>query len=71
LIQRPGNCNPRAHMQVDRTDFNKMNNSEFLEIIKKSLKTDTDLGFLLESPENDLKTLVACIRGRLYQLGTM
>jgi elongation factor P--beta-lysine ligase len=39
--------------------------------IKKLLKTDTDLWFLLESPENDLKNLVACIRGRLYQLGTM
>jgi hypothetical protein len=46
-----------------------MNNSQFLEIIKKLLKTDTDLWFLVESPENDLKTLVACIRVRLYQFG--
>jgi len=71
LMQRPSNCNPCAHMQVDRTDFNKMNNSEFLEIIKKLLKRDTNLWFLLESPENDLKTLVACARERLDQLGTM
>ena len=46
-----------------------MNNSQFLEIIKKLLKTDTDLWFLVESPENDLKTLVAFIRVRLYQFG--
>lgn len=51
LIQRPGNCNPRALMQVGRTDLNKMNNSEFLEIIKKLLKRDTNLWFLLESPK--------------------
>jgi hypothetical protein len=55
LIQRLGNCNPSALMQVGRTDFNTMNNSDFLEIIKKLLKTGSDLGFLPESPENDLK----------------
>jgi len=46
-----------------------MNNAALLEIIKKLLKTDTDLSFLLTLPENDLKTLVGCIRDRLDQLG--
>ena len=46
-----------------------MKNKELLEIIKKLLKTSADLDFLLELPEADLKTLVACIRERLDQLG--
>jgi hypothetical protein len=46
-----------------------MNNTELLEIIKKLLKTDTDLDFLLNLPENDLKTLVGCIRERFDLLG--
>jgi hypothetical protein len=44
-----------------------MNSSMLLEIIKKLLKTDADLNFLLNIPESDLKTLVACIRERLDQ----
>jgi hypothetical protein len=46
-----------------------MNNLELLGIIKKLLKTDADLEFLLNLPENDLKTLVGCIRTRLDELG--
>ncbi|MCK7467488.1 MAG: hypothetical protein MZV70_51150 [Desulfobacterales bacterium] len=46
-----------------------MNNTELLEIIKKLLKTDADLDFLLNAPENDPKTRVACIRERFNQLG--
>jgi hypothetical protein len=38
-----------------------VNNTELLEIIKKLLKTDADLDFLLNVPENDPKTRVACI----------
>jgi len=45
-----------------------MNNAELLEIIKKLLKTNADLDFLLELPENNLETLVACIRDRCDQL---
>lgn len=45
-----------------------INNEGLLEIIKKLLKTDTDLDFLLKLPENDLRTLVACIRERFDQL---
>jgi hypothetical protein len=45
-----------------------MNNTELLEIIKKLLKTNVDLDFLLDVPENDLETLVVCIRDRCDQL---
>lgn len=48
---------------------NPMNNIELLEIIKKLLKTDANLDFLLELPENDLKTLVGCIRERVDAMG--
>jgi hypothetical protein len=44
-----------------------MNNTELLEIIKKLLKTDADLDFLLHVPESDLETLVVCIRDRCDQ----
>jgi hypothetical protein len=44
-----------------------MNNSELLEIIKKLLKTDAELSFLLELSEKDLKTRVACIRELLIR----
>ena len=46
-----------------------MNTEELLEIIKKLLKTDVDLDFLLDLPESDLETLVVCIRDRCDQLG--
>jgi hypothetical protein len=39
-----------------------------LEIIKKLLRTDTDLDFLSNLPEDDLKTLVGCIRERVDQV---
>jgi|NGEPerStandDraft_6_1074524.scaffolds.fasta_scaffold32679_3 hypothetical protein len=48
---------------------NMMNKTELLEIIKKLLKTDVDLDFLLNLPESDLETLVVCIRERCDQLG--
>jgi hypothetical protein len=46
-----------------------MEKTELLEIIKKILKTDADLDFLLNLPEIDLETLVVCIRERCDQLG--
>ncbi len=46
-----------------------MNNTELLEIIKKLLKMDADLDFLLNAPENDPKTQVASRRERFNQLG--
>jgi hypothetical protein len=45
-----------------------MEKTELLEIIKKLLKTDVDLDFLLNLPESDLETLVVCIRERFDQL---
>jgi hypothetical protein len=46
-----------------------MKKTELLEIIKKLLKTETDMDFLLNLPENDLETLVVCIRERFDQSG--
>ena len=46
-----------------------MGKTELLEIIKKLLKTDDDLDFLLNLPESGLETLVVCIRERCDQFG--
>ena len=58
---------------IDEKKFNHENNmmekTELLEIIKKLLKTDVDLDFLLNLPESDLEKLVVCIRERFDQLG--
>jgi len=43
-----------------------MDKTELLEIIKKLLKTEADLDFLLNLPESDLETLVVCIRERFH-----
>ena len=43
----------------------EIDNAALLEIIKKLLKTDMDLSFLLKLREDDLKTLVGCIRARV------
>jgi hypothetical protein len=45
-----------------------MDKVALLEIIKKLLKTDGELDFLRKLPEDDLKTLVGCIRERFDQL---
>ena len=39
-----------------------MGKTELLEIIKKLLKTETDLDFLLNLPESDLETLIVSIK---------
>ena len=63
----------RSLIRIDEKKFNHENNmmekTELLEIIKKLLKTDVDLDFLLNLPESDLETLVVCIRERFDQLG--
>ncbi|OQC17791.1 MAG: hypothetical protein BWX72_00354 [Firmicutes bacterium ADurb.Bin080] len=46
----------------------EIDNAALLEIIKKLLKTDATLDFLLRLQEDDLKLLVACIRARLEQV---
>jgi hypothetical protein len=38
-----------------------------IEILQKLLQTDADFDFLLQLTEEDLQTLVACIRGRVDQ----
>ena len=53
--------------ETDRGN-NMMNKTELLEIIKKLLKADVDIDFLLDLPESDLETLVVCIRERFDQL---
>jgi hypothetical protein len=44
-----------------------MKKQELLEILRKLLKTDTDLDFLLQLKGDDLRTLVACVRDRVDQ----
>ena len=46
-----------------------MTQEELLEIIKKLLKTDRDLEFLLRLDNEELRILVACIRDRVDQTG--
>ncbi len=45
-----------------------MTKEELLEIIKKLLKMNTELDFLLRLESEELKTLVACIRDRVGYL---
>ena len=61
----------RSIMKNEGTKYGKnmMDKTDLLEIIKKLLKTETDLDFLLNLPESDLETLVVCIRERCDQLG--
>ena len=46
-----------------------MTNDELVKKIKGLLKTDSDLGFLLGLKKKDLEKLLACIRGRVDQVG--
>jgi hypothetical protein len=46
-----------------------MNKTELLEIVKKLLKTEADLDFLLKLQESELESLVVCIRERFDGLG--
>ena len=44
-----------------------MSKHKLIEIIRKILQTDASLDFLAQLEEEDLQTLVACIRGRVDQ----
>jgi hypothetical protein len=46
-----------------------MTNDELVKKIEELLKTDADLDFLLVLKKRDLEKLVACIRGRVDQVG--
>jgi hypothetical protein len=44
-----------------------MRKEKLIEIIQGILETDVELSFLLQLKENELETLVACIRERVDQ----
>jgi hypothetical protein len=46
-----------------------MTNDELVKKIEELLKTDADLDFLMVLKKKDLEKLVACIRGRVDQVG--
>ena len=46
-----------------------MTNEELVKKVKELLETGADLDFLLVLKKKDLEKLVACIRGRLDQVG--
>jgi hypothetical protein len=46
-----------------------MTNEELVKKIKELLRTDADLDFLLVLKRKELENLVACIRGRIDQVG--
>ena len=46
-----------------------MTNQELVKKIRELLKTDADLDFLMLLKRKDLEKLVACIRGRVDQVG--
>ena len=46
---------------------NALNKDELLEIIKGLLGTDVELDFLRRLSEDELETLVVCVRERLDQ----
>ncbi len=46
-----------------------MTNQELVKKIKELLKTDDDFDFLLMLKRKDLEKLLACIRGRVDQVG--
>ena len=44
-----------------------MTKEEFIEILRKLLETDSDLDFLRKLEENEIQTLIACVRSRVEQ----
>ena len=46
-----------------------MTNDELVKKIEELLNTDADLDFLMVLKKKDLEKLVACIRGRVDQVG--
>jgi hypothetical protein len=45
-----------------------MAKDKLIKILQEILKTDIDLNFLLQLKENELETLVACIRDRIENM---
>jgi len=46
-----------------------MTNEELVKKVKELLNTDADLDFLMVLKRKDMEKLVACIRGRVDQVG--
>ena len=46
-----------------------MTKDKLVEKIEKLLKTDINLKFLMELKKEEIETLIACIRGRVDQVG--
>jgi len=44
-----------------------MNKKQLIETLQRILSTDIDLSFLLQLKENDLESLLACVRDRVGQ----
>lgn len=44
-------------------------NEDLVDVIRRVLKTDINLDFLLELKKTELETLAACIRDRIGRLG--
>jgi hypothetical protein len=44
-------------------------NEDLVDVIRRVLKTDINLDFLLELKKPELETLAACIRDRIGRLG--
>ena len=63
LPQKSHGNAPESGLEMD------MANEELVKKVKELLKTDADLGFLLVLKRKDLEKLVACIRGRVDQVG--
>ena len=42
-----------------------MSKEKLIETLQRILETDIDLGFLLQLEEEDLETLIVCIRERV------
>ncbi len=60
LCWKPRNC-----AQTARRNWS---NEDLIHLVKRVLKTDMDLDFLLELRPRDIEILVACIRARIDSL---
>ncbi len=50
---------------------NSMTKEQLIEILQRILKTEAELGFLMQLKKPELETLIACIRDRVDQPGEL
>ena len=60
-----GSIDPTNLYFFDFKGYLAMTKEKLIEKIKEILKTDSDLGFLLQLKQSDVETLIACIRDRM------